>query len=698
MLCFKIRSIGFWEYLVYTIGLSVAFIMFAGLHANWTLPALGITDKPLSTIPILVEFDIFLVILSFFAYFRNKDLEFKIQFPKFSWLDRIFIIIPMFFPVLSVLGAFLLNNNGPNVLTMIMLGGIAVYVFLVVLFRNKLNEHVYPWALWMIGLSLLLMVSLRGQYIGGADMSLEFKTFQEAKTNYIWNFSISKDNSYNSCLSIVLLPIIFEHFIDISGEFIFKLLFPLCFSFVSILVYIFSKKQVSNEYSFLSAIFFVSQFTFIFWLPILARQEIAFLFFGLILLVLFNKEINPTLKKVLFLIFGFSMIVSHYSTSYIALAIFLFAYILIFFYKLYENRNIKRGKLKPEQREQFYLTGILILLLLIFGFLWYGQITSVSSDLATTLVNTSKNLNRLFLEELKSYAVTSTLSLSLYSNVENPQLLNEYVNSSYTEDSSLNYPDKTPDIHTKYFKYISPPFTKIYFLILLITKILITLLKIFIFIGVIIMLLNKNINKEYKGLAFISLILLILFLFLPYISLNYNFERLSQQIFILIPMATIIPLIWIQRRIRSKDMLLLPSIFFILIFLSNSGFFWQIFGGNPDINLNNFGMSYSRGYTHQSELVSLAWINNNSKIREIFSDDISSKKFYAYSKIKPYNNIVYGLVRGRGNYIYSGYHNKNDEVAIKSFKGKDLFFNFPKEFINDNKNKIYSNGGSEIFK
>src|SRR3989344_6308399 len=104
MLCLKIRDIGFWEYLVYTIGLSIAFIMFAGLHANWTLPAFGITDKPLSTIPILIEFDIFLVILSFFAYMRNKDLNFKIQFPKFSWLDRIFIVIPFCFPFMAVIG------------------------------------------------------------------------------------------------------------------------------------------------------------------------------------------------------------------------------------------------------------------------------------------------------------------------------------------------------------------------------------------------------------------------------------------------------------------------------------------------------------------------------------------------------------------------------------------------------------------
>ena len=68
MLMFKIRSIGFWEYLVYTIGLSVSFIMSGGRAVNWTLPFLHITDKPLSLYPILICFDIFLLILKFIAY------------------------------------------------------------------------------------------------------------------------------------------------------------------------------------------------------------------------------------------------------------------------------------------------------------------------------------------------------------------------------------------------------------------------------------------------------------------------------------------------------------------------------------------------------------------------------------------------------------------------------------------------------
>ncbi|MFH1307308.1 MAG: hypothetical protein ABIH72_00470, partial [archaeon] len=207
MLIFKVQKINFWEYLVYVIGLSIAFIMFAGLAINWILPWLNITDKPLSLIPVLVSFDAFILVLMTVASKRNPKLKFKTNFPKFSWLDRIFIIVPMIFPVISILGALTLNNFGPNYLTMIMLGSIAVYVFLVVLLSDKLNENVFPWALLMIGVSLLLMFSMRSSYVFGFDIHHELSILNQTVGSQKWNFSNYVDG-YNACLSITILPAI----------------------------------------------------------------------------------------------------------------------------------------------------------------------------------------------------------------------------------------------------------------------------------------------------------------------------------------------------------------------------------------------------------------------------------------------------------------------------------------------------------
>jgi len=87
------------------------------------------------------------------------------------------------------------------------------------------------------------------------------------------------------------------------------------------------------------------------------RQEVAFLFFGLMLLVLFSKGIKPTLKKELFVLFGASMIVSHYSTAYIALALFTLTYILTLIYKIYENGKIKFTYQANKNRVRFVGQG-----------------------------------------------------------------------------------------------------------------------------------------------------------------------------------------------------------------------------------------------------------------------------------------------------------------------------------------------------
>lgn len=352
MLMMKIREVGFWEYLVYTIGLSISFIMFGGLAVNWILPWLNITDKPLSLYPILICFNIFLIVFWLIAYIRNKDLKpFDMTMPKLDWINRIFFITPMLFPFLSVLGAFLLNNHGTNILTMIMLGGIAVYVFLVVIFRKKLNKNVFPWAILIISISLLFMWWLRSWFVSGVDINLEYHIFQLTKDNAFWSISNFK-NTYNAMLSVTIFPTILSLFVKINDHYILKIFTPLIFSIVPLGVYLFLKRYAKNILVFVAVFFFVSQPSFLKGggnIPF--RQVIALLFFALTLLILFNKNINFRLKKTLFFIFCFSMIVSHYSTTYVAFGFFIFAYVICTafkkiedkkpFFKIYKKLNLK---------------------------------------------------------------------------------------------------------------------------------------------------------------------------------------------------------------------------------------------------------------------------------------------------------------------------------------------------------------------
>jgi len=727
MLALKIRNINFWEYLVYTIGLSVSFIMFAGLAVNWILPWLNITDKPLSLWPILICFDTILLALWIIAQRRNEDnahililpfdeyerkpysrFKFIPKFPSLSWLDRIFIIIPFFFPFMAVIGAFLLNNHGTNIVTMIMLGAIAVYVFLVVLFRDKLNEDVYPWAILMISLSLLLSFSLRSWYISGWDISQETYVFRLTIDNGIWSMK-NYNNAYNSCLSLSILPTIIKLFSSLNLQLIFKLIFQIIFIVNSLTIFLIFRRYISSILSFIASFLYFGASNFNASFPTLIRQEIAFIFFGLMLLVLFSKEINPKLKNFLFVIFGFSMIVSHYSTSYIALAIFIFAYIFTLIYKLYENRKIKKGKLKPEEKEQFYMTGVLILLLLVLGFLWLTQLTDTSNGIIFTVKTTYENIGSTFTWDLKHSYVKYALFGQSKTDVYTTKELNDYINETKSFFKSSNsYPEQQTNIYSPRIssggEIIYPKNQNLMYLLFYLYQFIKYSIILSFVLGSLFIYLNRKkiVDKEFSFMIILSVILMVLIILLPYVSKAYNFDRLFQQCLIFLSFSSII---FFQRLFKNyKKMFLIFVIFLYLGYsLFSLGFLLTYSGGDPTLNLYNQGDNYNTHYSHKEEIDSINWINKNNLKEIIYMDPYSELKSYAFGNpLLYYDRKIIPFFMSKSSYVYSNFANKIKKLNYWNARGRFnsgvLHFNFPIEFLNDNKNKIYNNGGSEIFK
>ena len=720
MLMFKIREINSWEYLVYTIGLSVAFLMFGGLFINWVLPLVGI-DKPLSLVPLLISFNVLLLIFWVITYKRNKEILLEIKPPKLDRLNKLFFTIPTIFPILGIFGANILNNQGPNYLTLTMLGGIAVYVFFIVLFRKKLNENIYPWAILMMSISLLLMYSLRSWHISGWDIHQEYQMFQLTKENFHWSMSNFPRNAYNACLSITILPTILSSFLNINDEYIFKLVFQIVFSFIPVIVFLFLSRYTKSIIAFLASFFFISQWQFMQQMPALARQEIALLFFTLSLLILFNKNINLMFRKTLFLIFGFSMIVSHYSTTYVALALFVSIYFigLIFrktenkkpFLKIYEKINLKEKGKKLDERKH-YLNGIMVFFLIVFAFLWYVQLTKISDDLVAVTYNTIKNMGKIFTQEMKSEGVRMALlgGVGIYT-IKDVQdyayntLLDYHTNKPYINYySSEKYKEYKPEpIYPKYLPITNQIAQKTIYYSHEIAK---KSIKVFIIVGVFYLLFTqfkkRKIDIEYILMILDCVFLVGVMLFVPYISIAYNFERLYQQALVILSLPAVIGGLVLFRFFKKENIkIILMTIIFIWYFLPYSGFTSQLFGGEPQMNLNNFGEGYDRFYTHGSEVKSLEWLSKyyNQK-DEIYLDEYAVLKAYFFPGINKKNIIkdVLPSTIGKNAYVYSSYVNTINKRTFIDYELKVMGYNFPTEFLNQNKNLIYNNGRSEVFK
>ncbi len=696
MLCFKIRTVKFWEYLVYTVGLSVAFIMFAGLAVNWTLPALNITDKPLSLWPILICFNIFLLALWFTAVYRNRDLRpFDITIPKLDAINRIFFIIPIFFPLLSILGAFLLNNHGPNILTMIMLGTIAIYVLLLVIFRKRMNENVWPWALWMIGLALLFSSGMRSWNIFGGDTRLESFVSQLTFSEGVWSIN-NFNNAYNAMLSVSILPTLIHNISNLDLLIVLKLVFPILFSLTILIVYFISKK-FNNIIGFLSAFLYLSNTQFFSGSLIPFRQEMALLFFGLMLLVLFTKDFNDTIKKLLFIIFGISMIVSHYSTSYIALALFTLTYIISLAYKTYEKQKIKRGKLFESQKLEVYLTGFLVLLLLIFGFLWYSQVTPIGGGFIDFTKKSLSNMGNMFTEDVQADISSPLNHFNIFYKPNPDSVFKEYINE-INADSSIN---ESYSIKQQFPELLDPKtnYSNLKF-ILLTSEIIKKLIKFLIIFGFFGLLFSKNFSQR-TFFIIITFIFFILMLILPFISIDYSIIRAYQQFLILLSPLPVLAFCMLFKSRRYNSGILLISFILSLFFLFSTSFIFQISGGHfPSGNLNNLGNDYDLYFTNNAEIAGSNWLfKSYHQDSDIFSTRYSLKKLYlspSYNKRKIIENLILGVFK-EDNYIYFG----QPEISGKgydTFNGNLIIYSTPNTALEIRRNTIYSNGGSKAFR
>ncbi|MBR9705441.1 DUF2206 domain-containing protein [Candidatus Pacearchaeota archaeon] len=691
ILIMKVRNLGFWEYVVYGVGLSISFMMFLGVAINWILPWINITDKPLQLKFILPIFDMFLLLMFYFAFKRNLDLKIiKFKIPFFNLLNKVFIIIPILFPILAILGALILNNHGPNYLTMILLAGIALYVLAIVIFRKKINPRIYPWAILMISVGIILSVSIRGFYLNGSDINTEFNIFRLIFDYQKWDLQ-EYSSSYNSLLSINILPTILNLFLGGSALSIFKIILPLIYALTPLIIYLFSKRFLNPLLSFLSAFFFMSQITFLKWWWIPIRQEVAFLFFGLSCLLFTSKFGNRKVRDILILIFGISLIVSHYSSTYIYFLVIILALALEFLFLKKRKETVRFIKISS------------LIILLIFCFLWYSQLTNLSKGFVSFSKESLTNLGDMFKEDVQAEGHGILDHFNFFDSGGATEILREYANQV----------NVTPGVNPSAFNYNiywkSSPGTekrltyKWNNFILLFRRIFKLLIRLMILPGVVLwsFLLRDENSRRVRTLTISSFIVLVLLIILPFVSITYDLERTYFQLLFLLSPTVLIAITPLYR--KYERVCICMAMILIIQFLLFSGITDQVLGGSGvESRLNNLGVEYDRHYTHVSESLSGSWLLDlEFKYTYISADKYELNKILDPRKLIMQGRINYNVLPktfSENSYIYSGKTNKNKGITHKSYQGNVLTFNFPNRFLEDNRNKVYNNGGSEIFR
>jgi len=683
----KLNKLNLLERIVLSVGLSISFSMLFGIALNGSLLALGYTT-PLSTASLLISFSIATGVMAVIAYVRNGGITFSFPKLRLTTREKALLIVPALFPLLSIFGMRMMNLNDNNAMLMLLLFLIPAYVIYIAFHRRQMSEKVYPLAIFLIGISLLLMYSLRSNHIIGSDVQVEYYTFMATVDNLKWS-QLGFD-LFDGCLITSLLPAIYQNFLNIGPEHLYKILYSLLFSVSPLVVYLIARKYIGSFYAFLASFLFMSQQIFL-WTPGYARTNMAILFFALAIMTMFNDNISRFSKPLLFIIFTASIIVSHYGVAYATF----FALILTWIGMRILPRIIPRmkysatqsagnqattGQGRPSPRSDspastddaqepprtWASKGVTITMITLFFailFLWYSQMIGstfsygvrfvynafarwewflagdvggqpVQAALGRTLAILPQRIEFVF-----SWLTIVLMSLGLLTTIRRFRTM---VPSSFAEQGKPGF-------------------------------------------------LVNRFDYGYLALAISCYILLVASVVMPFVSEYYGTVKNYFQMTVPLSVFFVIGGVEIARYFKVRARWVIIAVL-IPFFLSTTGAIYQAFGDPKAITLNSRGVLYSDMYLSDAESYSARWTKEYVEEGTIYVHGLTRSILLSQGKI-PYRQTNPELI---------SYHEEGKPITGYIYlRRRDLIddefvITYPALFAG--KNKIYANGNSEVYR
>jgi uncharacterized membrane protein len=675
---FKIHKLSNIEALLYVSGLSIATVMFVGFFANTFFPVLSI-DQPISTFPLLAIMTATVVVLCTLAYVRDRD------FSHPAFIDTKGLVSPpllflCIIPFISIAGAQLMNITGGNTISMLLLVVLAIVPLLMVF--DKIPKKLYPLAIFVTALALLYQVSLVSQYMTGYDVQIEYFFASAVHTSGLWNPAIPND--YNAMLSIAMLAPIISSICNLSVAVVFKVIYQFYFALAALGLYLVYQRQTNDNAAFLSAFYFVSIFSFYAIMTQLMRQEIAELFVVLLILLIIDKKIRYVAKSSLFIIFGFSLVVSHYGLSYLYIVILVLALLVsaLLSPKARRTRGIlhrttteprtTRGSFDEVNLNQTTTRGaisaIFVLLLIVLAFSWYAYTGS-----SAPLVRFSETLTHGF---SSIFDIFST----------QPGTIAGTAVSAYSPMREI----------TEYLSFVAEFFIVLGFVALIRkTK-------------------EMTFTKEYFGLICANFAVVLIGLAIPLLFQYETYRAYQIALIVLAPLFAVGGVFFFQGVTRiaglpftrkwEKASLTALSVFLAIFLLFNSGWIYTITNDNPTQYALNSHIDAPR-FSDQEVLAAQWVINSRNNSTRLYGDQYGWLLLNSYSQadiniFQPYSTFARGydaiiLFRStniEGRMTPQAY--SSSALGYSSLNLNDTTF-YQSSIINSS--LIYDNGGARAF-
>lgn len=646
----KLNKLGTLESILLSVGFSVAFLMVAGLILNTFGVGFGL-NLPLSTLPVSLFLNTLILAGAVIAQFRAGSNGVKLPETVAGVKFSPFVFVLALLPLLSVVGTYAVNVSGDNTILLLMITAVALLFIALAVFDKPAVEKIYPIAIFMIALALLLHFSLISDYIVpyGGDSPVELFTFRMTQMNSYWHpvlpFAAGDQplGRMNAMLSVTVLPTVYSNMLGMDPTWVYKLVYPLIFSLLPIGLYLLWQPYIGKKYAFFAAFLFMAQSTFFTEMMALNRQSIAELFFVLLLIVILNKTIKLQSKYFAFVIFSFGLIFSHYALSEIFLVLIFAAWLASAWFFKRPSVNLQLG---------------MVVFFFVAMFCWYIY-TSGSLVFDSFITFTGYVYNQLgeFFNPLsRGTSVLTGLGLA-----GSPSLLNTI---------------------SRFFAYL----TEIFILIG--------------FVGLITRKTKFRFDRDYAVFSLVAMLFLAALTIVPGLANTLNMTRYYHILLTLLAPFCIVGIWMFVKFISKKEKPLAVSLLAIVIlvpyFLFQTNYMYEITKSDSwSIPLSKDRMNPLRlygdfGYIDDFSVYGAQWLHSNVP----YQNNITADNGF-FTSLTAYGLVYRGYVSEIRNdtVLYPGQYAYLSYISIHY---EPQSWNGTLDLVLNQTNIIYSNGGSEV--
>ena len=728
----KIHEIGNVKSLLYSVGLSIASVMFIGFIINMALPLIGIYN-PLSIIPLTVSITLYVIVLSIISYICDKDFSAPSKIETGDFFTPSFLFLTLI-PFVAIFGSYSITNYHTNIISMFLLVLIALTFILVVF--DKIPKKWYTFTVWIVSISLLYVSSLISPYVWGWDIQNEYYLANLVMNFSYWNSALP--DAYNSMLSIVMLAPTYSLLTNLRLDYILKIVYPFLFSLVPLGLYKIFKTQTDNsKIAFIAVFLFISFNTFYIELLALTREMTAELFLVLLLLLILNRKLKTNLM-VLMAIFSMGLVVSHYSTTYFFIIALIGVSILLAIFNL-SKFNLSRDNINfSGNKTLLFVLPSITAFIILFAYLWYssfsqGLAVKAIIDVLTYIKQDFFDIIKISLQNAGIVPTTAMYALVIF------LIILLIVAVIYILKIILQRRVKTND-HEWITNFLDMLRSKLNYKVIAVVGVvvlvaltfvtgppktwIVTVLRylnftvvFFTFMGLVMVFLNMHRNKfqnTYLAFSVVGAAMLIAGFTIPSFEGAFNITRIYEIAFIILSPFCVIGGTKIlgsiyhvikHGNIDSETPLKIFSIFILIFMLFNTGFVSELAGESIPMFLTGVSIQSSDYYPlfDNQEADSAQWLTDNKVSNSIYADVYGKFIFYRFTpninEISSNNGVSeFTTYNSSNTYMYLRTLNVNSGylVGFTSRTDRNRVYKDLSSIANS-KNKIFDDGGSRVY-